>query len=61
MTTWLGPYATFIVSSYLAVGLVVTILIVWILIDYRTQIQRLRELDESGVTRRSGRSAAEIR
>jgi heme exporter protein D len=38
----------------------VLILIVWIVIDYRNQRQRLRELDESGVTRRSGRSTAEI-
>ena len=39
---------------------VVLILIVWIAIDYRNQRQRLRELDESGITRRSGRSAADI-
>ena len=36
-------------------------LIVWIAIDYRRQQARLRELDASGVTRRSGRSAADIR
>jgi heme exporter protein D len=43
------------------VTLVVLILIAWIAIDYRNQRQRLRELDESGVTRRSGRSTADIR
>ena len=61
MTTMpLGPYASFIVTSYLAVALGLAILIAWIAIDYRNQVQRLRELDKSGVTRRSGRSAAEV-
>ena len=53
----LGPYASFIVMSYAAVALVVAILIGWIVLDYRSQTERLRELDRSGVTRRSGRSA----
>ena len=57
----LGPYASFIVTSYLLVTVVVLILIAWIAIDYRRQKQRLRELDASGVVRRSGRSAAEVR
>jgi heme exporter protein D len=55
----LGPYSSFIVTSYLLVTAVVVILIGWIAIDYRNQSQRLRELDESGVTRRSGRNAAD--
>jgi heme exporter protein D len=54
----LGPYASFIVTSYALVAVVVLVLIAWIAIDYRNQEQRLRELDESGVTRRSGRNAA---
>ncbi|MGX1318446.1 heme exporter protein D [Bradyrhizobium sp. USDA 377] len=53
----LGPYASFIVTSYAAAALVIAILIGWIVLDYRSQTQRLRELDRSGVTRRSGRSA----
>jgi len=57
----LGPYASFIVTSYLLVMVVVLILIAWIAIDYRRQKQRVRELDASGVVRRSGRSAAEVR
>jgi heme exporter protein D len=57
----LGPYASFIVMSYLLVTVVVLILIAWIAIDYRRQKERLRELDASGVVRRSGRSAAEVR
>jgi len=52
----LGPYASFIVTSYAAVALVIAILIGWIALDYRSQTERLRELDRSGVTRRSGRS-----
>jgi len=53
----LGPYASFILTSYAAVAVVVAILIGWIVLDYRNQTARLRELDRSGVTRRSGRSA----
>jgi heme exporter protein D len=57
----LGPYAPFIVTCYLLATAVVFILIAWIAIDYRRQKQRLRELEASGIVRRSGRSAAEIR
>jgi heme exporter protein D len=56
----LGPYATFIVASYLLVAIVVLILIVWIGVDYRHQRQHLRELEAGGVARRSGRGAADI-
>ncbi|MET4045230.1 heme exporter protein CcmD [Bradyrhizobium sp. RT6a] len=55
----LGPYASFIVTSYAAAALVVVLLIGWIVLDYRSQTQRLRELERSGVTRRSGRSATD--
>jgi heme exporter protein CcmD len=56
----LGPYASFIVTSYLLVASVVAILIAGIAIDYRNQTRRLRLLEESGIVRRSGRSATEI-
>jgi len=56
----LGPYASFIVTSYALVAAVVLILIVLIAADYRRQKERLRELDASGVSRRSGRGAADI-
>jgi heme exporter protein D len=56
----LGPYASFIVTSYLLVTAVVLMLIVWIAIDYRRQKMRLREIEAGGVTRRSGRGAADI-
>ncbi|MFL6790832.1 MAG: heme exporter protein CcmD [Bradyrhizobium sp.] len=56
----LGPYASFIVTSYALVAAVVLILIVWIAIDFRRQKARLRELEASGATRRSGRGAVDI-
>jgi heme exporter protein D len=57
----LGPYASFIVTSYVLVAAVVLMLILWIAIDYRRQKARLRELEAAGVVRRSGRGAADIR
>jgi heme exporter protein D len=57
----LGPYASFIVTSYALVAAVVLVLIIWIAIDFRRQKARLRDLEASGITRRSGRGAAEIR
>ncbi|MGY3619919.1 heme exporter protein CcmD [Bradyrhizobium sp. USDA 10063] len=56
----LGPYSSFIVTSYGLVAAVVVLLIVWIMLDYRQQTARLRELEASGIVRRSGRGAAEI-
>ena len=58
--TALGPYASFIVTSYALVAAVVLILILWIAFDYRRQKARLRELEASGVVRRSGRGAADL-
>ena len=55
----LGPYTSFIVTSYLAAALVVALLISWIALDYRNQKRRLRELEESGVVRRSARATTE--
>jgi heme exporter protein D len=57
----LGPYAPFIVTSYVLVTAVVLILVFWIAIDYRRQKQRLRELETSGMVRRSGRGVADVR
>jgi heme exporter protein D len=57
----LGPHASFIVTSYALVAAMVLILIGWIAIDYRLQKERLRELEASGITRRSGRQATDIR
>jgi heme exporter protein D len=49
----LGPYSTFIASSYLVVLAVVTLMIAWIGIDYRRQKRRLSELESYGIVRRS--------
>jgi heme exporter protein D len=57
----LGPYAFFIVTSYALVAAVVLFLIGWIAFDYRRQKQRLRELEASGVVRRSGRRAMDLK
>jgi heme exporter protein D len=57
----LGPYASFIVTSYALVTVVVLLLIVWIAIDFRRQKQHLRELEQSGIVRRSGRNATDTR
>ncbi len=56
----LGPYASFILTSYLAAVAVVALLIGWIALDYRSQKHRLRELEQSGVSRRSGRNATDM-
>ena len=55
----LGPYASFIVTSYAAAAIVVALLIGWVVLDYRNQTRRLRALDRSGITRRSGRGATD--
>ena len=52
----LGPYATFIVTSYLVVLAVVVLLIAWIIIDYRSQKQLLAKLESGGIVRRSASS-----
>jgi heme exporter protein D len=55
-----GRYAEFIVSSYAATAVVVVLLIGWVVLDYRRQKARLRELEARGATRRSGRSATDL-
>jgi heme exporter protein D len=57
----LGPYASFIPMSYVAVAAVVAALIIWVIVDYRRQKARLRDLEAAGAVRRSGRSAAEVK
>ena len=54
-----GPNASFVVTSYALATAVVLMLIAWIAVDYRRQKARLRELEASGVTRRSGRGVAD--
>jgi heme exporter protein D len=57
----LGPYASFIIMSYVAVAVVVAALIIWVITDYRSQKARLRDLEAAGAVRRSGRSAADLK
>jgi heme exporter protein D len=56
----LGPYTTFIVTSYLVVFAVVVLLIAWIALDYVRQKRRLTELEADGIVRRSARSTTDI-
>lgn len=56
----LGPYASFVLTSYALAAAVVLLLIGWIAIDYRRQQARLREFEAGGAVRRSGRGVAEI-
>jgi heme exporter protein D len=57
----LGPYAAFIIMSYVAVAAVVTTLVIWVIVDYRRQKTRLRDLEAAGAIRRSGRSAVGVK
>jgi heme exporter protein D len=57
----LGPYASFIVTSYALAAAVVLMLVVWIAVDFRRQKARLHELEAAGAVRLSGRGAADIR
>jgi heme exporter protein D len=49
----------FIAAAYAAAVIIVGGLIAWIALDYRAQTRILAELDEQGVTRRSGSSRTE--
>jgi heme exporter protein D len=53
----LGPHASFIVIAYLVAMLVVVVLIGWIVVDRRTLIRNLDDLERRGVTRRSDRAS----
>jgi heme exporter protein D len=51
----LGPHAAFIVIAYTVVSVIVALLIVWVVSDYRRQLRTLQRLEAEGVTRRSAR------
>ena len=53
----LGPYASFIVTSYALVTLVVFALIVWVAFDFHRQKKTLRDLEARGAKRRSVKSS----
>jgi heme exporter protein D len=48
------PYGGFILAAYLLTAVVLIGLLVWIVLDGRTQRRRLAELDARGIRRRSG-------
>ncbi|UTD26930.1 heme exporter protein CcmD [Bradyrhizobium sp. WD16] len=54
----LGPYASFIVSSYAVAAIVVAALVIWVIADYRRQKTVLADLEAKGITRRSGTEVA---
>jgi heme exporter protein D len=54
----LGPHASFIVAAYAIVVIVVALLIGWVIADHRRQRAILRDLEASGVQRRSARQAS---
>ena len=53
----LGPYASFIVTSYALVTIVVIALIVGVARDFYRQKQALNDLEARGVKRRSVKSS----
>ena len=54
----LGPHADFIVAAYAVTVFVVALLIAWVVLDYAAQRRVLGDLEERGVTRRSGKGKA---
>ena len=54
----LGQHADFIVAAYAIAAIVVVVLIGWVIADHRRQRAILRDLEASGVTRRSARPAS---
>jgi heme exporter protein D len=54
----LGPHAGFIELAYGFAALIVTLMIVWIVVDHRRQARTLAELEARGMTRRSERVAS---
>ena len=54
----LGQHANFIVAAYAIAVVVVVVLVAWVIVDHRRQRAILRDLEASGVTRRSARRAS---
>jgi heme exporter protein D len=52
-----GPHGAFIVAAYGAGALALAALILWVVIDYRTQRRALASLEAQGIVRRSSRVA----
>jgi heme exporter protein D len=56
----LGPHADFIVAAYAVAALVLILMVGWVVLDYRTQKQKLATLETQGVTRRSERAVERL-
>ena len=56
----LGPHADFIVAAYAVAALVLILMVGWVVLDYRTQRQKLATLETQGVTRRSERAVERL-
>ncbi len=56
-----GPHADFIVAAYAVTVFVVAALMAWVILDYLAQQRILGDLEDRGVTRRSGRAAKDER
>jgi heme exporter protein D len=54
----LGQHANFILAAYAIAATVVVTLIAWVIVDHRRQRAILRDLELSGVQRRSARQAS---
>lgn len=52
----MGTHAAFIGAAYFAAALVLSILIVWIALDYRALKRKLADYEKRGLTRGSGSS-----
>jgi heme exporter protein D len=55
----LGAHAGFILVAYGAAALVLSVLVLWVLIDHRIQVRAIAALEARGVRRRSGHVGAE--
>lgn len=53
----LTSHADFIVAAYGAAVVILSILILWIMVDYRVLRRTLAEFEDDGATRRSDRAA----
>jgi heme exporter protein CcmD len=53
----LGSHSGFIIAAYLAALMIIGALIAWVVLDYWALKRALSELEESGVTRRSNKTA----
>jgi heme exporter protein D len=54
----LGPHAAFILTAYAATVLILGGLILWVALDYRAQVRKLANFEDSGLKRRSDAAKA---